>query len=228
MKGSSLKRRSNTRGARVRILLICEGKKTEPNYFDELRQEYSHPWIEVCHAHSDHTDPPNLVTFARDTFLNGYNNGHGHKFAAQAFDEIYILFDRDEHPGYAAALQKAETIEPGLRNDFNKPAVFKALPSNPCFELWLVLHYRDVHNLPHRTTLFDELKQRWGNYDKGAAGIFARTKDLLPEACKRATALNEASSPQSDEKGYTGVVTLVERVLKLHARYAQERSKTAA
>lgn len=103
MKGSSLTRRSNTRCARVRILLICEGKKTEPNYFDELRQEYNHPWIEVCHAHSDHTDPPNLVTFARDTFLNGYNNGHGHKFTARAFDEVYILFDKDDHPGYAAA-----------------------------------------------------------------------------------------------------------------------------
>ena len=45
MKGSSLKRRFDTRDERVRILLICEGKKTEPNYFDELREEYSHPWI---------------------------------------------------------------------------------------------------------------------------------------------------------------------------------------
>ena len=230
MKGSSLTRRANTRGARVRILLICEGKKTEPNYFEELRQEYNHPRIEVCHAHSDHTDPQNLVIFARDTFLSGYNNGHGHKFAAKAFDEVYILFDKDDHPGYAAALQEAEKVAkaPALRNDFNNRITFKALPSNPCFELWLVLHYREVHNLPHRTELFAELTQRWGGYDKGATGMFARTKDLLPDACTRATALNEVSSPQSDEKGYTGVVTLVERVLKLHARYVQERSKTAA
>ena len=57
--------------------------------------------------------------------------------------------------------------------------------------------------------------------------MFAKTKYFLPDACKRAANLNENSTPLSDEKGYTGVVTLVERVLKLHAKYAQERSKTA-
>mgnify|MGYP000014046150 CR=1 FL=1 len=230
MKGSSLKRRFDTRDERVRILLICEGKKTEPNYFDELREEYSHPWIKMRHASSHYTDPLNLVSFAKDVFLNGSIKGSGDKITALAFDEVYILFDRDDHQSYAKALREAEKIaqDPDLRNDFNKRISFKALPSNPCFELWLVLHYREVHNLPHRTALFDELKHLWKSYSKGDAGMFAKTKDLLPDACNRAANLNKNSTPLSDEKGYTGVVTLVKRVLKLHARYAQERSKTAA
>lgn len=229
MKGSSLKRRFNTRYERVRILLICEGKKTEPNYFDELREEYSHPWIKMRHASSHYTDPLNLVSFAKDVFLNGSIKGSGDKITALAFDEVYILFDRDDHQSYAKALREADKIaqDPDLRNDFNKRISFKALPSNPCFELWLVLHYKEVLHLPHRDDLFDDLKQRWNGYDKGATGLFAKTKDLLPDACKRAANLNQSSTPLSDEKGYTGVVTLVERVLKLHAKYAQERSKTA-
>lgn len=224
MKGSFIQRSSNTRSVRVRILLICEGEKTEPQYFNELRQEYRHPWLEMRHAPSDYTDPQNLVTFARDTFLKGYNNGHGHKFDAKAFDEVYILFDRDDHQGYAAALQKAKDIEPGLRNDFKKRIIFMALPSSPCFELWLVLHYKDVSNLPPRAELFDDLKRCWGGYEKGAAGTFAKTKDLLPKACKRAADLNQKSTPLSNDKGYTGVVTLVERVRTLHERYVRERS----
>lgn len=93
------------------------------------------------------------------------------------------------------------------------------MPSNPCFELWLVLHYKDVSNLPHRDELFEYLKQKWNGYDKGAKGLFAKTKELLPEACKRAKNLNESSSPRSETQGYTAVVTLVERLLSLHKKY---------
>ena len=113
----------------------------------------------------------------------------------------------------------AQTLDLKLRNNFNKLIVFKALPSNPCFELWLVLHYKDVSNLPHRDELFEYLKQKWNGYDKGAKGLFAKTKELLPEACKRAKNLNESSSPRSETQGYTAVVTLVERLLSLHKKY---------
>ncbi len=48
-----------------------------------------------------------------------------------AYDEVWAVFDRDEHPHFAEACQKARDNEVGL-------AV-----SNPCFELWLLLHIRD-------------------------------------------------------------------------------------
>lgn len=228
MKGTSLTRRTDHRTHRVRILLICEGKKTEPHYFEEFWTEYRHPNVEVCALHGDHTDPQNLVTFGQDIFLHGGDNGHGKKMLPRAFDEVYILFDRDEHPSYAAAIQAAENLEPSLRNDFKKHIVFKALPSNPCFELWLVLHYKEVLHLPHRDDLFDDLKQRWNGYDKGATGLFAKTKDLLPDACTRATKLNAGSSPYNEEKGYAGVLPLVERLQHLHQKYTQESSRATS
>lgn len=209
MKSRSIARLTSFRKPRVRILLICEGKKTEPQYFEELRSAYRHPDIEVCTLHGDHTDPLNLVLFGHKRFLHGGDNGHGKRMLPHSFDEIYVLFDRDEHPSYASAIKKAQELEPSLYNDFNKPVLFKTLPSNPCFELWLVLHYREVFHLPHRNELFEELEQRWNGYDKGATRLFAKTWELVPDACKRAHKLNAGSSPLSMEKGYTGVVERV-------------------
>lgn len=227
MKNKSIARQTGYRKPRVRILLICEGKKTEPQYFDELRIEYHHPEIEVCALHGDCTDPLNLVSLGCEQFLRGGDNGHGIQKPPRVFDEIYILFDRDEHPSYEEAIKKAQELNSSLYNDYKKPVRFEALPSNPCFELWLVLHYKDIFHLPSRNELFEDLKKRWNGYNKGATGLFAKTKALIPDACKRATALNATSSPLSAEKGYTGIVTLVDHLRKLHKRYTERESQSS-
>jgi hypothetical protein len=43
-------------------------------------------------------------------------------------DEVWAVFDRDEHPRYAEAIRLSED------------AGVKVGRSNPCFELWLILH----------------------------------------------------------------------------------------
>ena len=47
------------------------------------------------------------------------------------FDEIWCVFDRDEHLDVASAIQEARDMGVGVAF------------SNPCFELWLVLHVED-------------------------------------------------------------------------------------
>jgi hypothetical protein len=47
------------------------------------------------------------------------------------FDEIWCVFDRDEHPDVARAIREAR--DSGVR----------AALSSPCFELWLLLHVED-------------------------------------------------------------------------------------
>lgn len=49
----------------------------------------------------------------------------------QAHDEFWCVFDVDEHPKLDQAISLAEAN-----------GIFVAV-SSPCFELWLVLHYRD-------------------------------------------------------------------------------------
>jgi hypothetical protein len=49
----------------------------------------------------------------------------------KAHDEVWCVFDRDEHPNFAQALDKAGANGIGV-------AI-----SNPCIELWFVLHFAD-------------------------------------------------------------------------------------
>ena len=54
------------------------------------------------------------------------------------FDEIWCIFDRDEHPYVNEALALAERHQIGVAF------------SNPCFELWLVLHANDLRRHTER------------------------------------------------------------------------------
>lgn len=55
------------------------------------------------------------------------------------FDEVWCVFDVDEHPGISDARQKAAAN--GI----------KLVVSNPCFELWPLLHFQDQTAHIHRS-----------------------------------------------------------------------------
>ncbi len=89
-----LRRKRGDRATFDRILIVCEGKKTEPNYFEEIRQELRLPKTEVRVLHSDAgTEPRLIVDHAVAVFLED-----------PSFDIVYAVFDRDEHKTYHDAL----------------------------------------------------------------------------------------------------------------------------
>lgn len=214
MRGASLDRKTNTRGTSPRILVVTEGEKTEPQYLLKLAQDLRvSMYLRILP--SDGSAPSSIVDYAQQIFLFGEKGRGRHRALPKSYDEVYMLFDRDEHTSYKAALQKVKDIAPNLKNNFKKRIIFEALPSNPCFELWFVLHYQEVTNLPERNDLFEKLKAKWDRYEKNDPTIYERTKEFIDEACKRAHAMNKKSSPYSNERAYTGVVTLVDRLKEL-------------
>jgi hypothetical protein len=70
------------------------------------------------------------------------------------YDEVWCAFDVDEHPKLLEALKQASD---------NKVEV--AL-SNPCFELWVVLHHRDERKHVERGDLQSECKALYRRADK--------------------------------------------------------------
>ena len=142
------------------ILIVCEGAKTEPNYFTELKKalRLSNANVRICGRGSD---PLSVVDFAIETFRR-----------EPEFDRVYCVFDRDRHTTYPAALDKVRQTRLG------KGSKIFAIPSVPCFEFWLLLHFT------YTTRLFDapagdsicfrvveELKKYLPAYQKGDQDI---------------------------------------------------------
>jgi hypothetical protein len=197
-----LRRGLPTREPYDRILIVCEGKKTEPNYFHEIRQEGRISTVHICISPSQlGTQPLQVVNSAVALF-------HEKK---RAFEKVFAVFDRDDHSTYNNAINRAESLSSNgdLINDEGKQATFKAIVSVPCFELWLLLHYANIQSYFHRREILHQLQTHITNYEKGQNGLYKLTQDFLPKATERAENLRNRFSCLPGEEAYTDVDELV-------------------
>ncbi|GAA4689079.1 RloB-like protein [Promicromonospora umidemergens] len=126
MGSKSLKRKVAIREPKRTILVFTEGTVTEPAYVKELKRldhvrQSTSIRVEIAGAH---TVPYPLVERALD---------HA---ADSEIDDIWCLFDV-ESPQPHPRLKEAAAL--AAKNDKVHLAI-----SNPCFELWLLLHHQDV------------------------------------------------------------------------------------
>lgn len=195
-----LARRKPTRPPFDRVLIVTEGSRTEPRYFEDIRrQKRITPAHVAVLPSAAGTEPRRIVDFAEACFGK-----------TKAFDRVYAVFDRDSHRTYSDALQRAARLDGSLRNDEGKPVRFLATPSVPCFELWLLLHYQDIHSFSDRHEIIRKLKTHIERYDKDAVGIYATTEPRIDEASRRARYLRSLHSAAPGVDPYTDVDTLLE------------------
>lgn len=124
---SPLARKVATRRPRKTLVVFCEGERTEPLYLEALKK---HPKVKDVaavdlHIAAEHGMPETLVFSAikaRDRSAD--EDGE--------VDEFWCVFDVEwprNHPRLREAVQQARD------NDI------KLAISNPCFEIWLILHF---------------------------------------------------------------------------------------
>lgn len=113
------KRISKQLEEKTTVLIICEGQKTEPNYFNKLKEKYHLSNIIILK--NTKPSPSSVVRVAmekqREYKLDAKNS------------IIYCVFDRDEHKDIDNAL------------DMIKAKSFNAILSSVCFEIWYLLHF---------------------------------------------------------------------------------------
>lgn len=171
------------------MLIVCEGGKTEPEYLKEVRRARQLQAANVQIMPSAlGTDPLSVVGYAKRLFEDGDSHK---KIEPRAFDEIFAVFDRDDHQNYVPALQLAAALNRTLRNDLRQLVPFAAIASVPCFEIWLLLHFENVQHPISRFEALDRLRQYLPGYQKGAGSHFSATHDRLDTAIARALALNQ-------------------------------------
>ena len=209
----ALKRRKETRQPYQRILIVCEGQKTEPLYLNEIRTQYRLASSNVQILPSAlGTEPAQIVDYAEQLFRKGDQTK---AIYPQSFDLVYVVFDRDSHLTYHQALAKAAALNGKIRNDLNERVQFAAVVSVPCFELWLLLHFQNVQAPMKRGAVYQALKQYLPNYNKGQGGHWLLTQHLLKDATLRALACALLTTAHNGVEPYTDMHQLVATLTQL-------------
>lgn len=160
-------RRAAPQPPHKRVLVFCGGARTEPAYFDGLLRTRTAPAAQV-HVRYKGVAPHQLVSTAAE-------------FAERqrgSFDEVWCVVDVDEFD-IAAAVAEARRHKVNL-------AV-----SNPCFELWLLLHHTDcrshcagyedvVKRLKKYVPAYDKTRLRFADHAEGVPDAVKRARDLEP------------------------------------------------
>jgi len=220
----ALAREQALRDQYAKILIVCEGTKTEPNYFKAMRGRLGlNPRNVIIYDKPTGCDPLKIVKLASDKICNDKD-----------YDEGYCVFDRDSHQTYEEALEKISHDNIRLKKENDKlkrkerretPVKLHAITSNPCFEVWLLLHYG------YTTKPFDssytggsrcesvikELRKKGciPDYEKGAADIFSKTEKLLETALVNAEKLEKFHETSGTDNPSTQVHILVKKLKEM-------------
>ncbi len=185
-------RKVDTRNIRERFLIVCEGAKTEPNYFKSFRV--------------------NRTIFEVDIQGFGYNTlslveKAIELKAGENYDQVWCVFDRDSFPAgiFNAAFEKA-------RHEGIKIAY-----SNEVFELWYLLHFQFYDSVIKRKEYWKMLSKELGHkYEKNSEIIYDELLSRQVDAIRNAKRLYASYSPCNPERDNpsTTVFELVEALSK--------------
>lgn len=206
-RGNYLKRKKANINIKPTFLIVCEGKNTEPSYFNQFRLKTAN--IEIV------GEGYNTISLVNKTI---------ELVAAKKYDQVWCVFDKDDfkNDSFDNAITKAKSH--GLRLAY----------SNQAFEYWILLHLNDhqggtIHRSDYNSMinklltlssvtyngktnkliskeLFDFLLATDKNYHK-------RRIDLAISRAKKIIKQKEGLTPAKQESSTT-VYKLVEEILK--------------
>jgi hypothetical protein len=166
-----------TRDELPRFLIVCEGEKTEPNYFEALAAELRISVNARIEGLGDNTDSLVQQAIALKQ--------------ADDYVQAWCVFDRDSFPPnrFHRAIQLAES------NDV------RVAYSNEAFELWYILHFEYLQSGLPRDNYKKKLTRHLGKeYQKNSPTIYTDIKNKQSTAIRNATRLLSIYDPQNPER----------------------------
>jgi len=202
----SLERSRAKVDVRRSVLIVCEGEKTEYFYFRSFRAHENVRLISVDVVHTD-SDPVSVVERAISRRGEAAERALKSRDANERIDEVWCVIDVDEHAGLEAALTLA------AKNRINIAV------SNPCFELWILLHVCDhrAYIKAHRAK--KTCKSKVPKYDGSIP--FLELWPYYPVAVERAKKLDNGKTIPNNPG--TRVYILTERLRELGRKRALAR-----
>lgn len=197
--GSDLRRRGPTRDPLPLILVVCEGAVTEPEYVNGFRRHERANTVRVKVV-APGGDPLALVERAVELRDEEDDRARRERDDNLRYDEVWCVFDVDDHARLEQARRRAD-VE-GVRLAI----------SNPCFELWLLLHFADQTASIQPRNLAKVLRGHVPGYDK-----HVRYEDFAVgyrQAARRAATLDarHAADGRDGTNPSSSVYRLTERI----------------
>ena len=206
----SFRRRSEWREQNKVALVVCQGKRSEPNYLRGLQRALRLP-------------NANLMILATGEGLDSLSVVRAgiaaYEKDATAYDRVFCVFDKDSDSHYANAVNVARTHDLATKN------VLVGINSVPCFEIWLLLHYdyttREFAKTGNRSpcdNIITELSKpgRITNYVKNHKGIYEVVADKTNTAianARRLTKYNASTkSPNASQTRMHELVTYLQAI----------------
>ncbi len=193
-----------------RVLIACEGGKTEPNYLADLCRALglTTAVVEVVGKKCD-SAPISVYEYAA---LRLKEDG--------AFDEVYCVFDRDTHETFDEALGKIAS---------HRSKKMQSIVSYPCFEYWILLHFRytrgampSVGKKSCGDRMFDSVVEQWPAYAKGSKNVYGylAERNLTEVAINRSIQARTDMAQTGNPDPSTEVDKLVVRLRELGREFA--------
>jgi len=183
-------RNVNSREERQRFLIVCEGSKTEPNYFQGFRVDVREIIVKGLGI-----SPSQLVDEA-DLLRQ-----------EKGYDQVWCVFDRDSWPidNFNGAFSKA------------RAKGIKVAYTNEAFELWYLLHFNYHDTAIGREAYKAKLTANLGvTYVKKDPDMYSKLKPKMTIAIQNAKRLltqYQQPNPAEDNPSTT-VHLLVEELLR--------------
>ncbi len=193
------------RPQRERILIVTEGERTEPNYFEGFKTIIPRGilHVEIIGTGFNTVQVVQAAQKERDD----------KRGTDKEYDQVWVAFDKDDFPNRdfnnAVFLSKADNIGCAY--------------SNESFELWYVLHFQYLDTAINRRQYIEILERILGHpYQKNDPNIYFELQSRGNQSqainwAKNLLAKFDQTNP-AQEKPTTTVFKLVEELIKFKTR----------
>jgi hypothetical protein len=184
------RRRSDTRPVRRYYLIVCEGAKTETNYFEGLKKQLPPGVLEKLEIHisGEGRNTRSLIDMAlrRKEEIEADSQ--------RVVDKIWVVFDRDSFG--------AELFNSAIHSCAREDVEIEAAWSNEAFELWYLLHFEFHQSALRRQQYkqkiekhFREAGHKGFSYEKNHPDMFSLLgRERLDTAIRNAQSLMKIHS----------------------------------
>ena len=196
-----LQRRKPTVDPRPSILVVCEGEVTEAEYLHAFKQRVR-AVVNLVVVNKAGTPKP-VVERAVLEKKSRELLARQKRDESIKYSEVWCVFDVDEHPYLPEARQQAK--------DNNLRVVI----SNPCFELWLLLHFESCSAWTHRHAAQSRCRELMPSYEKSPPLKTLESKYGAAVERARQLCIRNEKDGEPERNPSTNVHELTERLLAL-------------